>query len=82
MIVTATIFLLFFVIDKMYIIMDEFYIAALENLELQENAANYRKVSHSERFYASFIARDYIFINNFRLTKDLVRYVINILTLI
>ncbi|KAL5246392.1 hypothetical protein ACI65C_013800 [Semiaphis heraclei] len=59
--------------------MDEFYIAALENLERQENAVNYRKLSHSERFDA-FLLPDYIFINNYRLTKDLVRYVINILT--
>ncbi|CAI6352676.1 unnamed protein product [Macrosiphum euphorbiae] len=59
--------------------MDEFYIAALENLERQENAVNYRKLSHSERFDA-FLLPNYIFINNYRLTKDLVRYVINILT--
>lgn len=59
--------------------MDEFYIAALENLERQENAVNYRKLSHSERFDA-FLLPDYIFIKNYRLTKDLVRYVINILT--
>jgi len=59
--------------------MDEFYIAALENLEWQENALNYRKLSHSERFDA-FSLPDYIFISNYRLTKDLVRYVINILT--
>lgn len=59
--------------------MDEFYIAALENLERQENALNYRQFHHEERFDA-FLLPDNIFIKTYRLNKDLVRYVINILT--
>lgn len=60
--------------------MGEFYIAALKNLERRENAVNYRKLSHGERFDA-FLLPDKMFINNYKLvTKDLMRYVINILT--
>eukprot|EP00102_Acyrthosiphon_pisum_P019365 XP_016656575.1 PREDICTED: putative nuclease HARBI1 [Acyrthosiphon pisum] len=59
--------------------MDEFYVAALENLERQENALNYRKLNHKERFDA-FLLPDDVFIKNYRLNKNLVRYVINILT--
>lgn len=58
--------------------MDDMYIAALENLERQENAYNFRRRCHKP--VDAFLLSDFIFIKNFRLTKDLVRYVINLLT--
>lgn len=44
--------------------MDEFYVAVLENLERQENALNYRKLNHKERFDAFLLADD-VFIKNY-----------------
>lgn len=60
--------------------MDAMFIAALENLEHQENALNSIRSNINNTRNDAFLLPDFIIIKNYRLSKDLFRYVINMLT--
>lgn len=53
---------------------------AIQNVEEQENAARYRRLTIKENRVDPFTLSDRLFIKNFRLTKDLARYLIELLT--
>jgi len=52
---------------------------AIDNIEEHERAMNVRQIRRKETISDPFDTSDRLFIKNFRLTKDLVKYLIELL---